>query len=77
MATPYLTPKARASVGTQRYLGGFTDAQRLLVREEILSATPKKLSDYAEKIKSAGSAVCIIAPAEKLPASELDAVLDV
>ena len=75
--SPYLTPKARASVGTQRYLGGFTDAQRLLVREEILSATPKKLSDYAEKIKSAGSAVCIIAPAEKLPASELDAVLDV
>ena len=76
--SPYITPRARASVGTQRFLSRFTDEDRVAVRENILSATPEKLRAYAEKLKApVDSAFCIVAPMEKLEGIELDEILEI
>ena len=76
--SPYLTPKSRAAIGTQRFLSHFTDEDRLAVREEILSATPASLASYARKMgEPISSALCIVAPTEKLEGAELDVILEI
>ena len=76
--SPYMTPRSRAAVGTQRFLARFTDGDRLKIKEEILSATPKALADYARKLKAAENrAICIVAPTDKLDGSGLDIILEI
>ena len=77
--SPYLTPRARAGIGAQRYLAHLTDEMRKSVREEILSATKQKLSDYLEKLSASmeSAAYCIAAPKDKLEKCELDVILEI
>ena len=76
--SPYLPPRSRADVGAQRYLASFTDSDRLSIRERILSLSAKDLADYAEKMNGAReSAVCIVAPMDKLEGADLDAILEI
>ena len=77
--SPYLTPRSRANVGTQRYLLGVTDEIRRRTKEEILSADPEKILRYAEKLEAAAenAAYCIVAPKDKLDSEALDIILEV
>lgn len=78
-SSPYLTPRARGSIGTQRYLSRLTDEMRRELREGILSTDADGLLRFSNKLKSAmdGAAYCIVAPENKLSKAELDAVLEI
>ena len=77
--SPYLTPRAKAGIGTQRYLGGITDSLRKETRNAILFATEKKIESYAKRLKTAVSDApyCIVASTDKLADAELDAILEI
>ena len=77
--SPYMTPRAKASIGTQRCLSGITDESRAALRREVLSATPEKLLHYAKKAENAVSdgVWCIVAPKDVLDKTEIDTVLEI
>ena len=77
--SPYLTPRARASIGAQRHLSRLTDEMRLEMRKEILSSNKEILSRYAEKLAEAmkNAAYCIVAPKDRLSECELDTILEI
>ena len=78
-SSPYLTPRARGSIGTQRYLSSLSDRMRAELREGILSTDREGLVRFGTKLKAAteSAAYCIVAPEDKLSAANLDAVLEI
>ncbi|MBR5140553.1 MAG: insulinase family protein [Clostridia bacterium] len=78
-SSPYLTPRARGSIGTQRYLSLLTDEMRRELREGILTADSEGIRKFAQKLKAAmgSAAYCIVAPEDKLNGAGLDAVLEI
>ncbi len=77
--SPYMTPRAKANIGTVRYLTGITERSRRELRGEILSATPEKLLAYAERAKKAAAdgVFCIVAPKAALDKIGLDSILKI
>ena len=77
--SPYLTPRARASIGVQRHLARLTDDMRASTRLEILTMDKEKLSAFAKKLSTGmqNAAFCIVAPKDKLEECELDAILEI
>ena len=77
--SPYLTPRARAGIGTLRYLTAITDESRLEIRREILSASEEKIRAYLIKLGSAVAEApyCVVAPTDKLSDSDLEVILEI
>ncbi len=76
-ASPLLSSKLKASVADRRYWRGTTTEERRQFLKDIISATPEKLAEIADKVQAAldSGSVCVVAAREKIDAcGEFDSI---
>ncbi len=73
---PLMTPRSEGELAARRYLSGTTAEDVIRERDEILSATPEQLKDYAAAIdRLVGSAkVCVIGGEQLVEACKVEKI---